>query len=116
MSGPLADEIGQVFDVRAVGHAEAMAEEIPESDAELGAGLHQAEQAVAGVAAEIGAGAAAELAPSDVGADVVFRAVGVQGNVGAFQHAQQFGLVGPVIAQGAGQAKIGWPTRAREMA
>ena len=40
------------------------------------------------------AGAAADLASGDVTADVVFRSVGVQGDFGALQHHQQFGLVG----------------------
>lgn len=46
------------------------------------------------VASGIAAGSAADLAPSDVSADVVLRAVRVQPDLGALEHPQQLGLVG----------------------
>jgi hypothetical protein len=58
---------------------EAGAEIVPEADAELGAGLHQAEDDVAGNTAGLGAGAAGALAAGDDGAQVVLGVVGVQG-------------------------------------
>ena len=55
-----------------------MAELGEERQPELGAGLHQAEQHVAGDAPGFALGSARNLALGDMGADVVLRAVGVQ--------------------------------------
>ncbi len=90
----LPDEIGEVGDWRGVGDPEAVAEVIPEGDALFGAGLHEAEEGVAGLAAGLGAGAAGDLAAGDAGADVVLRAVGVEGDLGMLEDEQQFVLVG----------------------
>jgi hypothetical protein len=60
----------------------------------LGAGLHEAEECITAVAARVRAGAAGDFAPGDVGADVVFRAVGVERNIGPLQHSQQVGFLG----------------------
>ena len=62
---------------------EAVAEVIPECDAELATCLGEAKEGVAAVAASVAAGATADMAFGDLAADVVFRAVGVQRNLGA---------------------------------
>jgi hypothetical protein len=71
-----------------------VAEIVPERNFELGAGLCEAEKGVSAIPADVTAGAAAELSPGDVTADVVFRSVGMQRNFGPLEHHQQFGLVG----------------------
>ena len=76
--GSDSDQVGQVWNDALAWDAEPVAEVVPEAEAELGAGLGQAEEGVAAVAAQIAVGAAADLAPGDLGADVVLRAVGVQ--------------------------------------
>src|SRR5690349_5899522 len=53
------DEVGQVQGIGS-GDAEAVAEIVPEEDAELGAGQQQAGEAVPAVASLIGAGAAGD--------------------------------------------------------
>jgi hypothetical protein len=63
----------------------ACSEIVPEIDRELGAGLGEREEGVATIAAVIAAGAAADFTSSDVGADVVFRAVGVQRDFGTIE-------------------------------
>ena len=73
---------------------EPRAEVIPEADAELGAGLGEREEGVAGVATRIAAGAARDFAPGDVATDVVFRAIGVRRDFRAFEHLEQLRLVG----------------------
>src|SRR3712207_5473878 len=78
-SGGLAassDQVGQVWNDALAWDTEPGAEVVPEAEAELGAGLGQAEKGVAAVASGIDPGAAADLAPGDLGADVVLRAVG----------------------------------------
>jgi len=57
--------------------AEAAAEILEERDAELSAGLHQAEQHVAGLAAALADSSARHFALGDDCPDVVFRTVGV---------------------------------------
>ena len=52
------------------------------------------EEGIAAVAADVAAGAAADLALGDLAADVVFGAVGVERDLRAIEHHQQFGLVG----------------------
>ena len=74
------------------GNAESVAEIDEEGDAELHAGLHQAEQDIARVAAGFADGPAGDLALGDEGADVVFGAVGVERDLGTVKHAQQFAL------------------------
>jgi hypothetical protein len=73
---------------------EASTEVIPETDAELGAGLGKGEESIAGVAAGIAAGAAGNFAPCDVTTNVVLRAIGVQRNFGTLEHLEQLRLVG----------------------
>ena len=75
------------------------AEVVPKFDAVLAAGLQEAEEGVAAVAADVGAGSAADLALGDVATDVVLGAVGVQRDIGSFEHLQQFALVGPLAGQ-----------------
>lgn len=63
-----------------------------EGDAELLAGLHQPEHDVAGNATVDAYGAAGDLAPSDEGTNIVFRRVGVQGNIRVLENFEQFDL------------------------
>src|SRR5271170_8164961 len=78
---------------------EAGAEVVPKFDAVLAAGLQEAEEGVAAVAADVGAGPAADLALGDVATDVVLGAVGVQRDIGPIEHLEQFALVGPLAGQ-----------------
>jgi hypothetical protein len=64
-----------------VGDSEPGTEKIPEGDAELGVGLHQAEENIAAIAAIIAVGTAADVSLGDVAADVVLGAVRVQRNL-----------------------------------
>src|SRR5258708_29565163 len=99
-SGSLGgDDFGEGGDVPAAGDFEACAEVVPEFDAVLAAGLQEAEKAVAAVAADVGAGSAADLAFFDLATDVVLGAVGVQRDIGPFEHLEQFALVGPLAGQ-----------------
>ena len=75
-------------------HTEAVAEIIPETDSLLGAGFHEAEEGIAAIAAQIGAGAGGDFAPRHLAADVVFRAVGVQRDLRPFQHREQILFLG----------------------
>src|SRR3954452_7332365 len=96
-SGCLAassDEVGQVRDSGLVRDSEPSAKVVPEAEAELGTGLRQAEAAVPAIASGVAAGSAADLAPGHLGADVVLRSVGVQRDLGAVEHPQEFRLVG----------------------
>ena len=67
---------------------------MPEGDAELGAGLADAEEGVAAIASGIASCACADLTLGDLAADVVLRAVGVQGDLGPVEHHEQLALVG----------------------
>jgi hypothetical protein len=87
------DDFWQLWNVLGTRDGKSVAQIIPECDFELGAGLGEAEEGVAAVAAEITARAAAELAPGDVAADVIFRSVGVQGDVGSLKHQQELTLL-----------------------
>src|SRR5580693_8687022 len=83
----------------AAGDFEACAEVVPEFDAVLAAGLQEAEKAVAAIAAGVAAGSAADLALGDLATNVVLGAVGVQWDLGPFEHHQQFALVGALAGQ-----------------
>jgi hypothetical protein len=73
-----------------------------ERDAELAAGLHQAEQDVAGSPPLLAHGAAGDPALGDAGADVVLGRIGVQRDLGPPRHPPQL-----VLAPGqAGQQPI----------
>ncbi len=76
------------------GPREPAAQISPDRDAELVAGLGQARNRIAAVAAGIAAGSGTDLPPRDVAADIVFRPVGVQRRLRAVQHHQQLGLIG----------------------
>ena len=69
--------------------ANAVAEIVPERDAELAAGLLWAGEAVATAFAQLAAGAAADLAPLHMATDVTFAAIGMQDDDRAFEHQQQ---------------------------
>jgi hypothetical protein len=61
---------------------EADTEITPKGQTELSACLHQTEE---GLASDFGSGAAADRATGDLAPDVVFRAVGVQRDLGAVE-------------------------------
>src|SRR5882724_10173414 len=90
----MPDEIGEVGNLMVGWGIEAVAEIVPEEDAELAAGLGEAEKGVSAVAAGVAAGAAADLSPGDVAADVVLGSIGVQGDLWAVEDEEQLGLVG----------------------
>ena len=87
-------QVGQVRDGDLLRDGEPRAEIVPEAETELGTGLGQPEKGVSAVASGVAAGSAADLAPGHLGADVVLRSVGVQRDLGAVEHPQQFRLVG----------------------
>src|SRR6266702_712424 len=88
------EQFGQIWEGRAARDGQSCTEVVPERDFELGASLGDAEEGVAAIAADIAAGATADLAPGHVAADVVLRSVGVQRDLGSVEHHQQFGFVG----------------------
>ena len=73
-------------------NGEASAEIVEEGDFELPAGLGEPEHDVAGVAASVAEGPAGDFALGDEDADVVFRGVGVQRNMGMVEDAQEIVL------------------------
>jgi hypothetical protein len=75
-------------------HLEPVAQEVPQRDAELVAGLGQPQERISAVAAGIAARPGADLAPGDVATDIVLRPVGVQRRLWPVQHRQQLGFVG----------------------
>ena len=89
-----ADEVWKVRNGGTAQDTEPGAEEVPEGDAELPAGFGEPEKGVAAVAADVAVGSAADLSLGYLAADVVFRAVGVQRDLGVVEHHQQLGLVG----------------------
>src|ERR1700733_15949017 len=89
-----ADEIREVGDDWTAAYTKSGAKVIPESDSELPAGLGQPEKGVTAVAANLAMRSAADFALGHLASDVVFRAVGVQRDLRAVEHHQQFGLVG----------------------
>jgi len=96
-SGGLAaalDEVGKRRDGGSGGDTEPGAQVVPEGDAEFFAGLAEAKEGVATIAAGVAVGSAADLTFGHLAADVVFRAVGVQRDPRAVEHHQQLGFVG----------------------
>ena len=75
-------------------HPEPAAQIIPDRDAEFVAGLGEAQERVAAIAADIAPCPGADLPPRDITADVVLRAVGVERDFRPVQHHQQLGFVG----------------------
>ena len=82
------------FDDRCPGHVESATQIIPDRDTQFVACLGDAQEGVAAIPSDLTEGSGADLSPSEVTADVVFRSVGVERDVWPFQHHQQFGLVG----------------------
>jgi hypothetical protein len=76
------------------GDCEAVSEIIPEADFELSAVYSDAEHGVAGVAPIIAFCAAADFASGDDAADIVFGAVGMEGNVRAFEDLEEARSIG----------------------
>src|SRR5450755_3654649 len=89
-----SDVMVEWFDDRVPGDFEPAAQIIPDLDAELVAGLDETEESIAAVPADVGPCASADLAPRDLTANVVFRAVGVKRDFRPVQHHQQLGLIG----------------------
>jgi probable HAF family extracellular repeat protein len=83
-----AREIGHRFSIF---DTEAVAEAAPKRDAQLPAGLPQAEESGAAVASDVGTRSSADLATRP---DIVLRAVGVQGDFQPFQRPRQLVPVG----------------------
>src|SRR5664279_2619038 len=75
-----ANDVGEERYGRGVGNAEPGAEVIPEGNAELLAGLTEAEEGVAAGATEVAVGAAADMALGHLAAQRGLRAVGMQRN------------------------------------
>jgi hypothetical protein len=71
-----SDEVGQRGDIRSIRGCQAVAEAIPERDAQLVAGGYQPEETVPAVTSAVADGAAGELAEGDLAADVVLLLVG----------------------------------------
>src|SRR5712691_8521792 len=90
----MLDEIGEVGNLMVGWCMEPIAEIVPEEDAELAAGLGEAEEGVAAIASGVAAGAAADFALGDVASDVAFGSVGVKGDLRAVEDEEQLGLVG----------------------
>jgi hypothetical protein len=83
-----------MWNLRLVWHGQSRAEVIPEGDAEFGACLVEAEKGIAAIATRITSGTATHLSVSNLTADVVFRSIGVQRNLGPIEHHEQLTLVG----------------------
>ena len=90
----MLDEVGEVGNLAVRRGIESIAEIVPEEDAELAAGLGEAEEGIAAIASGVAAGSAAELSPGDLAADVVLGAVGVKGDLRSIEDEEQLGLVG----------------------
>ena len=89
----MSDEVRQSRDRSGVGDPEAVSEIAVERDAELIAGLHEAEHDVARGFAGLAHGASGDFSLGDAGADVVFGSVGVKRDLRPFEDAQQIVLV-----------------------
>src|SRR5690242_13580065 len=90
---------------------ESGAQIVPDCDAEFVAGLGQAQKSIAAIAADIAACLCTDLAPDDLTADVVLRAVGVQRDLRPVQHHQQLSLVGMQPGQQAVQGREAGATK-----
>ena len=88
------DEVCQARDDWLIWDGEPAAEIVPESDAQLGAGLGQTKEGIAAIATNVAAGATADFAFGHLTADIVLRAVRVQRNIRMVEHGQQLGLIG----------------------
>src|SRR5277367_6111279 len=76
------------------GHPEPAAQIVPDRDAELVAGLGEAQKCVATIATDIAPCPGTDLPPRDIATDIVLRAVGVERYFRPVQHHQQLRLVG----------------------
>src|SRR5271157_2170218 len=86
-----ADEGCELGDCGA-GNAEAGAEIVEERNFQFHAGLGESEHHVARLSAFFADRSAGDFALGDEGADVVFGGVGVEGDFGSFEHAQELFL------------------------
>jgi hypothetical protein len=100
----------QVRDGAGFGATKPGTEVIPEGDGEPGGSFHETEEGITTITPEIAARAAADLALSDLAADGVFGAIGMQRDLRPVEGHQQFGFFGmepseqPVEAGKAGAA------------
>jgi hypothetical protein len=74
--------LGQRRDIGVIWHCETCAEIVPEGESKLCAGLEEAQEGVAAIAAGIASCAAADFAPGDLATNIVFRSVGVERDFG----------------------------------
>src|SRR3954453_964613 len=91
---PTADEIRQGWNEALTGDTEPAAQIIPETHAELGAGLGKTQESIAAIAAKIATRSGADFAAGYVGADIVLGTIGMQRYFWPLQHHQQFSLIG----------------------
>ena len=99
MLGLACEDMRQVRDVGISGEGEPGAEVVPEGDAELCAGLCEAEKGVAAVTAGVAACSAADFSLGDLAADVVLGSVGVERDLRTIEDHEQFGLIGMKASQ-----------------
>ena len=82
-----------------IADTQPIAEIMPERKAKLLTGLHQAEQAVARLATRAADGAARDLALDDDAAQIPFRGIGMERDLGSLENAQQLDLATPQPTQ-----------------
>ena len=73
---------------------EPAAQIVPDRDAEFVAGPDETEEGVATIPADAASRPGADLAPCDLTANAVLRAVGMERYLRPVQHHQQLGLIG----------------------
>src|SRR3954465_3169620 len=91
---PTADEIRQGWNEALTGDTEPAAQIIPETHAELGAGLGKTQESIAAIAARMAPRSSARLAAGCVGADIVLGTIGMQRYFWPLHPHQQFSLIG----------------------
>jgi hypothetical protein len=91
--GGAADNLTDGWDVGAV-HTETAAEIVPKGQSVFAQGLGNRDEGVEAAAPLVATGAAADFALFDADADVAFGVVGVERDIGAIEHTQEFALDG----------------------
>src|SRR6516164_1238799 len=87
------NQLRQGWDCVGAGDVQSRAEVIPKSNAQFEASFCQAQESVSAIATGVTAGAATDLSPCDLTANVIFRSVGVERDFGTVEHHEQLGLV-----------------------
>ena len=90
----MPDDIGEVGDFRLAGNAQSGAEIVPEGHSDFAAGFCQTKERVPAISTAIASGAAADLSLCHLATDIVFRTIGVEGDLRALEHHQQLSFVG----------------------